>query len=103
METRWLLHQVNQQIMTTYHAPWGKTLKIVSALLVVLAIASLAGAPYLPDRISAVSKYQPDKNVNAEVDIAARYNEVHIRDAEAQSCKEDQHGVWLFGPHVPYH
>lgn len=57
METRWLLHQVNQQIMTTYHAPWGKTLKIVSALLVVLAIASLAGAPYLPDRISGTTLY----------------------------------------------
>ncbi len=38
--------------MKTYQAPWGKPLKIVSALLVVLAIASLAGASFLPASIS---------------------------------------------------
>lgn len=38
--------------MKIYQAPWGKPLKMVSALLVVLAIASLAGASFLPGSIS---------------------------------------------------
>lgn len=41
--------------MTTYQAPWGTTLKMVSALLVVLALASLVGAPFLAGNIPGVS------------------------------------------------
>ena len=34
--------------MKTYQAPWGKSLKVVSALLVVLAVGMLIGASFLP-------------------------------------------------------
>lgn len=40
--------------MKTYQAPWGKPLKIVSALLAVLAVASLVGAPFLAGNIPGV-------------------------------------------------
>lgn len=38
--------------MKIYQAPWGKSLKVMSALLVVLAIASLAGPSFLPENIT---------------------------------------------------
>ncbi len=35
--------------MKTYQAPWGKSLKVISALLVVLAVGMIFGASLLPD------------------------------------------------------
>ncbi len=34
--------------MKTYQAPWGKSLKVLSALLVVLAVGMIFGASFLP-------------------------------------------------------
>lgn len=34
--------------MKTYQAPWGKSLKVMSALLVVLAVVAVGGASFMP-------------------------------------------------------
>jgi Bacterial PH domain len=36
-------------IMKVYQAPWGKSLKVVSGLVVLLAVGMMFGASYLPD------------------------------------------------------
>lgn len=46
METRRLFHPLS--LMKTYRAPWGKTLRGSSAVLVVLAVAYPVGMSFLP-------------------------------------------------------